>query len=264
MEPVQNVALDQIVLFGDSITQHSFNPEIQGWGATLAHAYMRRLEIVNRGYSGYNTEWCKDILADTLLTTLPAPQLGRTPKIRLMTLFLGANDAVLPEKNDRQPVPIPRYKKNLLEMLATVRRVSPGTKVVVITPPPVDPERWAAKCRSKGKEGDRAVSYTKSYRDACLEVGVEAKKEWGTDLAVLDIWQVFFGPGKVEYMMDEVADLLSDGLHLAPRGNSLLADALLSKISSTWPELNPEKLLGPILPHDVLDLSKSPVVLFRE
>lgn len=49
---VHPIQLDQIVLFGDSITQQSFHPGFHGWGAVLANAYVRKLEVVNRGFSG--------------------------------------------------------------------------------------------------------------------------------------------------------------------------------------------------------------------
>ena len=49
------IVYPQWLLFGDSITQHSFMPG--GLGQSLADAYQRRLDIVNRGYGGYNTEW---------------------------------------------------------------------------------------------------------------------------------------------------------------------------------------------------------------
>lgn len=43
----------QWVLFGDSITQHSWM--LGGLGQHLSEAYQRRMDIVNRGYGGYNT-----------------------------------------------------------------------------------------------------------------------------------------------------------------------------------------------------------------
>ncbi len=46
------IQLDQIILFGDSITQKSFDPFLNGWGAFLADAYMRKLDVINRGMSG--------------------------------------------------------------------------------------------------------------------------------------------------------------------------------------------------------------------
>lgn len=45
----------KILLLGDSITQWAFRPG--GWGNLLAQHYMRRADVVNRGFSGYNSSW---------------------------------------------------------------------------------------------------------------------------------------------------------------------------------------------------------------
>lgn len=45
------------VLFGDSITQQSFS-EKGCWGAMVADAWTRCVDVVNRGFSGYTTRWC--------------------------------------------------------------------------------------------------------------------------------------------------------------------------------------------------------------
>ncbi len=44
-----------IVLFGDSITQQGFglNGHV-GWASLLANDYIRRADVLNRGFSGYN------------------------------------------------------------------------------------------------------------------------------------------------------------------------------------------------------------------
>lgn len=46
---------DAILLFGDSITQGSWQPD--GIAQKLAYVYARKLDVINRGLSGYNTEW---------------------------------------------------------------------------------------------------------------------------------------------------------------------------------------------------------------
>ena len=43
----------QVILFGDSITQFSFN--VGGWGARVADHYQRRADVLCRGFSGYNS-----------------------------------------------------------------------------------------------------------------------------------------------------------------------------------------------------------------
>ncbi|KAI9333396.1 SGNH hydrolase-type esterase domain-containing protein [Obelidium mucronatum] len=195
--------------------------------------------------------------------------MTRSPKIKLMTLFLGANDAVLPTVNPRQHVSLPDYKKYLHEMLEIIRLESPGTKVVIITPPPVDPSVWGAKCMGKGNQPDRTVEHTRLYRDACVQVGVEAKSKWGSDLVLVDIWTVFFGTESgvnengFTYSMDQVSDLLSDGLHLAAKGNQLLGAAVLKAIKESWPELSPEILVPRVIFHDQVDANDLPGCLFR-
>ncbi|KAI9329706.1 SGNH hydrolase-type esterase domain-containing protein [Obelidium mucronatum] len=159
-----------------------------------------------------------------------------------MTLFLGANDAVDPAFNQRHNVSLPRYKQNMHEMLDTVRRESPGTKVIIITPPPVNPEVYKETCKAKGKVRDRNAQHTKKYRDACIEVFMEAAETWGRDLVLVDIWYVFFGVGRAEHELKELEDLLFDGLHLGMKGNQLLGKALLETINHSWPELNPDVL----------------------
>ncbi|CAK9230860.1 unnamed protein product [Sphagnum troendelagicum] len=52
--------LPQFLLFGDSITQLSF--ENGGWGAALAALYSRQADVILRGYRGYNTSWALLIL----------------------------------------------------------------------------------------------------------------------------------------------------------------------------------------------------------
>ena len=79
----------QFLLFGDSITQRSF--QYGGWGAHLANAYQRKVDVLNRGYSGYNSRWALQLLD----RVLPAEKAG---KILLATVFFGANDAALAER----------------------------------------------------------------------------------------------------------------------------------------------------------------------
>jgi lysophospholipase L1-like esterase len=79
----------QFVLFGDSITQKSFGPG--GWAGVIADAYQRRVDVINRGYSGYNTRWALSVVDHIF----PANATG---KIGLATIFFGANDAALPDR----------------------------------------------------------------------------------------------------------------------------------------------------------------------
>ncbi|KAJ3192231.1 isoamyl acetate-hydrolyzing esterase [Entophlyctis luteolus] len=231
-------ALDQILLFGDSITEFSFDPALHGWGLVLAHSYARKLDVINRGHSGYNSVWSEPILEPILKSTLPPGA-----SVRIFVLFVGANDASL---KVRTRVSIDTYKANMTTMLATVRRLCPGARVLVVTPPPVDPAAWEAVCIALGKEPDRNVAHTKKYRDACLEFAAEHKDAWGSDLLVVDTWDVFLGKGRTEYDTSEMDDLLCDGLHFAKKGNLLLGTALVDAIKAQWPDLDPDTMKMPV------------------
>ncbi|KDD72970.1 hypothetical protein H632_c2680p1 [Helicosporidium sp. ATCC 50920] len=75
------------LLFGDSITQYGFEP--QGWGMHIASQYERRIDLINRGFGGYNTRWALELLP-WVMEGVVKPQLA--------TIFFGANDAALPDR----------------------------------------------------------------------------------------------------------------------------------------------------------------------
>jgi lysophospholipase L1-like esterase len=179
------IGLDQILLFGDSITQYSFDPFANGFGAFLSHSYVRKCDVVNRGFSGYNTKWAKPLLPAVLDTTLPCASESNHPRTLLATVFLGANDACIPETH-RQYVSLEEYAQNLKWMIDLLK--SKDIQVLLITPPPVDPARWEAHCLEKGRALDRTVENTKKYRNACIHVAAE------NNVPYLDTWELFLGP----------------------------------------------------------------------
>lgn len=102
-----------IVLFGDSITQQGFGWEgASGWVSLLSSAYSRRADVLNRGFSGYNTRHALDIL----------PRIFGEPSqegVLFCTVFFGANDAALP--GERQHVPLDEYGENLGKIVTSIR-----------------------------------------------------------------------------------------------------------------------------------------------
>ncbi|KZV71806.1 SGNH hydrolase [Peniophora sp. CONT] len=211
---------DTVVLFGDSITQGAWDHG--GFGAQLAHAYARRFDVLNRGFSGYNTEWALPI-ADTLF---PAPGSSvPTAPVRLLTIWFGANDACL--KPSPQHVPLDRFRSNLHTLIA---RAPSGAAVVLITAPPVNTIQRGADLSSRDppKELDRSFEVTRQYAELVKEVG----KEKG--VPVVDVWTALWeAVGKEEKRLEEV---LSDGLHLNATGYNALVETLEREL----PELKPE------------------------
>lgn len=119
----------KIVCFGDSITQQAFNVKEQGWVAHLADIYSRKVDVLNRGYSGYNSKHGVEIVQEMVLNENPD----------LVTVFFGANDASIPES--QQHVPLGQYEQNLRTIILAIMCKYASTPIILITPPPI----WRAK-----------------------------------------------------------------------------------------------------------------------
>ena len=141
------------MLVGDSITQFAHNPSLQGWAAALQNLYVRKYDVINRGFSGYTSRDMRYIIKDI--------EIGA-----LNTLFLGANDAAI---DSTQTVPLQDFCENMLDILKRFE------KVILITPPPVSNQDWA----------NRNMENTRKYRDAVLEIA-QSK-----NIPVVDTWEIF-------------------------------------------------------------------------
>eukprot|EP00892_Ulva_mutabilis_P003997 jgi/Ulvmu1/196/UM001_0200.1 len=210
-----------IVLLGDSITQWGFRPN--GWGNLLAHHYMRKADVINRGFSGYNSAWVLQAVGKLLV-----------PNALLVTIFLGANDAVLPDgTSSRQYVPLDDYRRNIQALVAAARNVS-AANIVIIAPPPVDEAARVAYNKDMHGENakdtaERSNANTGLYAAACVEVGQ------AEGVAVVDLWT------RLQEQPQWQA-LLSDGLHLSAAGNAAVFEQLRQCIDSTLPHAAPDVL----------------------
>ncbi|KAK9709120.1 isoamyl acetate-hydrolyzing esterase [Basidiobolus ranarum] len=224
----------KIVLFGDSITQYSFNEELKGWGAALEHRYARKLDVVNRGFSGYNTAWAKHIFPQIL----PVSKDGVEVPFELVTIFFGANDAALP--SSPQHVPLEQYQQNLRELINMIhspesKYYSPNTRILLITPPPLDETAWEKHCLEGGRTLDRNAETTYSYVIGCSKVGEEM------DIPVVNLWQLI-NEDIFENESELIDYLLDDGLHLNSVGNDVLTVGILDAIKKFWPDIYFENL----------------------
>ncbi|KAM0873396.1 hypothetical protein ACQ4PT_038083 [Festuca glaucescens] len=82
----------RLVLFGASITEQSFASG--GWGAALAHHFVRQADVVLRGLSGYNTRWVLKVLDRAM-----EGAAGRGADPAAVTVLFGSNDASLPDRH---------------------------------------------------------------------------------------------------------------------------------------------------------------------
>ncbi|KAI0586984.1 GDSL Lipase Acylhydrolase family protein [Pyrenophora tritici-repentis] len=235
------------LLFGDSITQESFSQERGfGFSAALQNAYIRRLDIVNRGFSGYNTRQALKILP----AIVPPPDQAR---IRFMAVFFGANDASLPDAPNKQHIPLDEFKANLKAIVSHPQIKAHGPRIILVAPAPINEHLWWPRDASNGYTSvTRLAATTKVYADAVAELGTELK------LPVVNLWEAFMAktdfklcawklgdalPGSLEIAQsDALVELMYDGLHFSPAGYEILYQEFIKVISAQWPDQIPEKL----------------------
>jgi len=126
--PPAFIDYDKFLLFGDSITQGGCDQSGFAFAAALQHDYARRLDVVNRGFSGYNTANAVVILPSII-------QPPTNSNIRLITVFFGANDAVI--EGFPQHVPFEEYCRNLKQILTHSVVTAHCPKILLINPPPI-------------------------------------------------------------------------------------------------------------------------------
>ena len=223
--------------FGDSLTQEGF--KVGGWAARLADRYSRRLDVICRGFSGYNTKWAYDLL--------PHMSLPKSPE--LVTVFFGANDAALKEKNPAQHVPLEEYQKNLQAIVTYMKETLGAKNVIVISPPAVIESAWRDTMRAKSGdedvESDRRNAMTGQYAEAAREA---AKS---TSAGFVDTF------GAIE-KSENKASLYTDGLHLSAEGNKVIYDLIIAYIDEHVSSLkvSPCKFSGSINSGSVSEITQ--------
>ena len=136
----------------------------------LFSAFIRRLDIINRGFSGYNTSQAVLILPDFM----PKPDQAT---VKFMMIFFGANDACLPSSSTNQHVPLPDYAANLRKIVQMARDWAPGIRIILVTPPPVNEYQLETfeNVRYGVTEPRRTAEHTRRYADMCSRVGKESR-----------------------------------------------------------------------------------------
>ncbi|KAH6675978.1 GDSL Lipase/Acylhydrolase family protein [Halenospora varia] len=230
---------DQIFLFGDSITELSISQEY-GFSshAALQNAFIRRLDVVNRGCGGYTTAHAIKMLPELF----PSPPNGR---IRLLILFFGANDSCLP--HTFQHVPIPTFVSNLKSIISFPALQAHKPRVILVTPPPVEEHTRNPFDVSLGFEPMRTAETTAAYAAAAKktakELGVSCVDMWGRMIAEAgwDEGEVLCGSLRRE-KSEVLAGFMYDGLHFGGEAYKILFEEIMKVIEEDMPELMPEQI----------------------
>ncbi|NXJ14279.1 IAH1 esterase, partial [Odontophorus gujanensis] len=196
-----------------------------GWSCAMPCVCFRRCDVVNRGFSGYNTRWAKVILPRLMGKSTAAE---RTVAV---TIFFGANDSALKDVNPQQHVPLEEYTANLTSMVHYLKSIDISKdRIILITPPPLQESAWEKECLAKGDKLNRRNATTGEYAQACVRVA----RDCGTE--VLDLWTLM-------QKDEDFSCYLSDGLHLSTKGNSFLVGQLWSYLEKRL------SALPPLLPY---------------
>ncbi|KAL3459626.1 SGNH hydrolase-type esterase domain-containing protein [Aspergillus heterothallicus] len=226
------LAYDKIVLFGDSITQGCYEPECGfAFGAAMQHAYMRKMDVIQRGFSGYNSDHAAAIIPYLL---------NQESNIKLMVVFFGTNDSIVPESKNH--VPIPRFKENIRKIVLSAQDA--GAKVILIGPGPFDYHGFM-KAVEEGWVCDRTTLRARAYCDATVEVGAEV------GVPVVRLWDLIMADmgwkeGELVFGLEEIPDegrfegYFYDGLHFLGKAYQIMFEHVIKVIKDSYPELDPD------------------------
>jgi len=202
----------RVFCFGDSLTQGCFNVEEGCWAAILANRYRRKVDFVNRGFSGYNSRQAVHLL----------PRIYDPSESSLISAFLiwfGANDAVLP--GFKQNVEVREYEENLKTVVNFVKNSGVDShKILLITPPCYDHARWVSRKESLGvpeSQVGRTPDRVQVYVEACRKLARNEK------LTLVDTFKAMTDYGNWK-------DLMLDGLHFNTKGASFIADLFATEL----------------------------------
>ncbi|KAH6850192.1 SGNH hydrolase-type esterase domain-containing protein [Chaetomium sp. MPI-CAGE-AT-0009] len=246
----------QIVLFGDSLFQGAAGiSDGFSFQAALQAQVIRRFDVVNRGFSGYNTSNALSILPQIL-----APPTPGGPALKYLFILFGANDACVELPTNFQRVPLDKYKANLARIINHPTITAHKPKIFLITPPPLDQIRVTVLDRANGHPAAaRQTKVSAAYSEAVRQVAAKHPSVTLIDLhkALMDR-AIQKTPGfdpKGPPLGDPesgirgyLEHLLPDGLHLSSESYRILYDLVRPHIGAEWAGTRDEERVAYVLP----------------
>ncbi|KAK3380057.1 SGNH hydrolase-type esterase domain-containing protein [Lasiosphaeria ovina] len=246
----------QVILFGDSLFQQAVRPDGFSFQAALETHCLRRLDVVNRGLSGYNTSNALQALPRIFPSPAPAGS-----KIEYLLVLFGANDASLPLPTNRQHVPLDRFKINLTRIITHPNIAAHKPKIVLITPPPLDEIHIASKDVADGHgQATREAKISAEYSEAVRQVAAA-----NPDVILVDLWKalmetavaktpgfdassgaVLGDPGSG--VRGHLEHLLPDGLHMSSEAYRVFYDLVEPLVGAEWAGTPQEDRVAYVLP----------------
>lgn len=268
-------SLPKVILFGDSLTQWSFNSkDSKGLGDVLSIYLKGRAIVENEGFAGWNTSW----LRPKFKAILNRVREEETHPPLLFTIWLGANDAVTP--GYAAHVPIDEFEMNLRHFVESIL-IEPKmeeTKIMLIAPPPInvpDPKEHedddgmdlgpeaqkALREAEMGMKGYKTYVNKARYAKKVLEIAKSFEtSDYKERVVGLDFWKAVVNfqlsnDGKDVLHGDDIdfgnvqlpgsglsgagmfkQDMFTDGLHLGTLGYDVLSKEFFEVVGEKWPE----------------------------
>ncbi|WWC87391.1 uncharacterized protein L201_002280 [Kwoniella dendrophila CBS 6074] len=249
---------DAIMLMGDSITSRQDVP--LSINALFSETYRRTLDVLNRGLGAYNTRFYLPLLDEFLLRRNEIQSINsstiQSQKIKLVTIWFGANDSVL--KGFLQHVPLEEYIENLNSILNKLTgsdseydsyEISDGNSsgplnIVLITPPPILPSMMGGFDFS----GQRELENTRKYAKAVLDIGKEWKgreikmKTSHWKIRTIDLFNGILNDAGGQ--ADELKPYFTDGLHLSTKGYDIMWKQMINILENDFKDrgISPSEL----------------------
>lgn len=245
VEPIEEVTWGKFLLFGDSITQMSCLPFGYNLLSALQHYYARKLDVVVRGFSGYNSDHAK-LMIKPIFKQLH----HKDGPVKGATIFFGSNDCA---DNETQNVPLDRYAENIKEIASFLK--SQGVVVLIVGCATMD-------ARTVERTAKSALKYNLAAKKVAQELGV----------GFVDLYSAFVRaaggtPGfedEIDYDQPENAGsfLLVDGLHFSPAGYRQFYLEIVKAIDFKFPEIAGVNLPTIFPEYDKIDPSNAYDSLF--
>lgn len=242
------LSFPKFVMFGDSITQKAFsqfplqdmiedgyttkeaNPPVVEFnlGLQLIRDYTRRMDVLNRGFSGYNSKMYR-LMIDKILSIENDTSHS---KIELATLFLGTNDAAHAPPDG---IPYPEFIENMDYIINRI--LKSNIKLILIGPAHHYSDIWNPLNQedvSHGITRDSATNlkYSKGLEQLAIKYHIP----------FLNLFKLFETYNIQNHNQEATKDLFLDGIHFNGKGYRLMYCGLRSIIDQYYPEYSLENM----------------------
>ncbi|KAK6465728.1 isoamyl acetate esterase [Scheffersomyces coipomensis] len=224
-----SLVYDKFILFGDSLTEFGTGKGTDfSFQGELQDNYMRKLDVENRSFAGYNTRHARLLLPEILNADIGAS------KIKLMTMYFGCNDA-----SKMYYVPVEEYEENI-EYLAN-EILKRDIKLIIIGTGFHDQELFRNIPDIPYHGPVNSNKQTKVYSEAAKRVASKLQ------VPFVDLWEAFrqFGNWTEKQLLaDEVdlSELLIDGIHFKAQAYRIFYKEVKNAIDTGLPEVAPAAL----------------------